>query len=271
MNGAGDRQMSWTARLLIAFALILLGAAAATWGLARYQAAARVLGVTAALSPAAQSVAQPQQQQAVAPTAPLVGVEASVADLQLRLQRVENAAAQAQGSAGRADALLVAFAARRSIDRGVGLGYLEPLLLDRFGARHPQAISTIVTTARTPVRLPDLIKEYEALRSSLLAAGPQEGFWTGVQRELGSLIRVHRADRPSTQPQARYDRALAQLSAGQVDAALAETMRLPGAPRAGPWIAKARHYVAVHRSLDEIESSALLGNPPQAETTGLAN
>ena len=41
----------------------------------------------------------------------------SRADLQLRLQRVENAAAQAQGSAGRADALLVAFAARRSIVR----------------------------------------------------------------------------------------------------------------------------------------------------------
>lgn len=270
MNGASDRQMSWTARLLIAFALILLGAAAATWGLARYQSAARVLGVAPAPAPAVQAVAQPQQQP-VAPAPPLVGVEASVADLQLRLQRVENAAAQAQGSAGRADALLVAFAARRSIDRGVGLGYLEPLLLDRFGARHPQAISTIVTAARAPVRLPDLIREYEALRPSLLGAGPKEGFWTGVKREFGSLIRVHRADRPSTQPQARYDRALAQLSAGQVDAALAETMRLPGAPRAGSWIGKARSYVAVHRSLDEIESSALLGNPPQAEPRGLAN
>ncbi len=262
MNGAGDRQMSWTARLLIAFALVLLGAAAATWGLARYQSAARVLGVAPAPVPAIQAVAQPQQPQSIAPAAQLVGVEASVADVQLRLQRVENAAAQAQGSAGRADALLVAFAARRSIDRGVGLGYLEPLLLDRFGARNPQAISTIVTAARAPVRLPDLISEYEALRPALLAAGPSEGFWTGVKREFGSLIRVHRADRPSVQPQARYERALAQLSAGQVDAALAETMRLPGAPRAGSWIAQARSYVAVHRSLDEIESSALLGNPP---------
>ncbi|MDQ3471942.1 MAG: hypothetical protein M3428_06150 [Pseudomonadota bacterium] len=245
--------------MLIALALILLGAAAATWGLARYQSAARVLGVEPAPARQAHGVAQPEQQP-VAPAAPPAGLEAAVSDLQLRLQRVENAAAQAQGSAGRADALLVAFAARRSIDRGVGLGYLEPLLLDRFGARHPQATATIVTTSRSPVRLPDLISDYEALRPALLAAAPQEGLWTSLKREFGSLIHVHRADRPSTQPRARYERALAQLSAGQVDAALAETMRLPGAPRANAWIAKARQYVAAHRALDEVESAALLGN-----------
>ena len=41
-----------------------------------------------------------------------------------------------QGSAGRADALVIAFAARRAIERGVALGYLEPLLVERFGASH---------------------------------------------------------------------------------------------------------------------------------------
>lgn len=262
MNGAGDGRMSWTARLLVAVALILLGAAAATWGLARYQPAARVLGV-APPPPSQQPVAAPverPQQPLAPPAAAPAGIEAEVADLQARLERVENAAAQAQGSAGRADALLVAFAARRSIDRGVGLGYLEPLLLGRFGARHPQAISTIVTAARSPVRLADLTSEYEGLRPALLAAGPREGLWTSIKREFGSLIHVHRADRPSTQPQARYERALAHLSSGQVDLALAETMRLPGAPRAGGWIARARQYVAVHRALDEIESAALLGD-----------
>lgn len=259
MNGAGHTGMSWTARVLIAFALILLGAAAATWALARYQSAARVLGVAPAPAPAT-AVAQPQQQPIAPPPAPLA-VQAAVADLQVRLERVENAAAQAQGSAGRADALLIAFAARRSIDRGVGLGYLEPLLLERFGGRHRQATSVVLTASRSPVRLPDLIREYEMLRPSLVAAAPQEGFLARVQRELGSLIHVHRADRPSTRPHARYERALAQLSAGQVDAALAETMRLPGAARANEWIARARQYVAAHRALDEIESAALLGDP----------
>ena len=50
-----------------------------------------------------------------------------------------------------------------------------------------------------------------------------------------------------------------RLSSGDVDQALAETMRMPGAARAADWTTKARRYVAVHRALDEIESAALLG------------
>ena len=51
---------------------------------------------------------------------------------------------------------------------------------------------------------------------------------------------------------------LEQLQNGQVDAALAETMRLPGAARAEDWVTRARRYVVSHRALDEVESSALL-------------
>jgi hypothetical protein len=57
---------------------------------------------------------------------------------------------------------------------------------------------------------------------------------------------------------------LARLEAGEVDAALAETMRLPGAGHASEWVARARRYIAAHRALDEIESAALLGNPAPA-------
>jgi len=74
---------------------------------------------------------------------------------------------------------------------------------------------------------------------------------------LGSLIEVRRADRPATNPEARYSHALQRLSSGDVDQALAETMRLPGAGNAGDWIAKARRYIGAHRALDEIESAAL--------------
>jgi hypothetical protein len=52
-----------------------------------------------------------------------------------------------------------------------------------------------------------------------------------------------------------------RLETGDVDQALAETMRLPGAANAQDWAAKARRYVAAHRALDEIESAALLGAP----------
>lgn len=264
MTGTSRTGTSWTARLVIALLLVLIGAAAATWALARYQDAAQVLGVAPRPALVAdRPVVRPSEPAAQAVvSAPSPMIDAQVADLRSRIERVENAATEAQGSAGRADALVIAFAARRSIDRGVALGYLEPLLVQRFGVQHPQAVSTIVTASRAPVRLTDLAAQYEQLRRPLLAAGPQEGVWSSFKRELGSLIHVHRADQPSTQPQARYERALAALRGGEVDTALAETMRLPGAARAREWTARARQHVAVHRALDELESAALLGSSP---------
>ncbi len=256
MNGTGYRKgLSWSARLLIGLALIIIGAAASTWALAHYQPAARFLGVVPP-PPAPQPVAQPQ-------TAPVANVPAPprgrLADVEARLSRVENATERAEGFAGRADALVVAFAARRAIDRGVALGYLEPLLVDRFGAQHQQAVATIVTASHQPVRLNDLIAEYDTLGPELRRGGPQDGWWANFRREIGSLIEVHRASRPATNPDARYSRAMQRLSAGEVDQALSETMRLPGAARASDWVAKARRYILAHRALDEIESAALLG------------
>ena len=90
------------------------------------------------------------------------------------------------------------------------------------------------------------------------SGGAQASWWTSFRRELGSLVEVRKADRPSTNPDARYSRAAHRLSMGDVDAAIAETMRLPGAAAANAWVARARRYVAAHRALDEIESSALL-------------
>ena len=266
MEPAGQGRLGWTARLLIALVLILVGAAAATWALSRYEPAARLLGIVPA-TPPEQQRALPMQEPASQPSGVAQADRAlnpaiadQIAQLQARIQRVESESEEVQGSAGRADALLIAFASRRAIDRGVALGYLEPLLVDRFGTRHPQAVATIVTASRSPVRLTELITQYQDLEPQLLGPAPDEDLWSGIKRGFSSLITVRSSDRPSSRPQARYERAFAHLMSGEVDAALAETMRLPGAPRARDWVASARQYVAVHRALDEIESSALIGN-----------
>jgi hypothetical protein len=254
--------MGWAARLLVALVLILIGAAAAIWALAHYQPVARVLGVVPPTPPPAEVLkpaAAPPPAAAVQP-APAVAEKARIAELEDRLNRVENATQRAVGSAGRADALVVAFAARRAIDRGVALGYLENLLIQRFGPQHQAAVATVITASHQPVRLEDLTAQYEALGPELRRGGPQDSWWTSFKREIGSVIEVHRAERPAVNPEARYNRALQRLSSGDVDQALAETMRLPGAPRAADWIAKARRYIAAHRALDEIESAALLAD-----------
>jgi hypothetical protein len=261
MNGA--KSMSWSARLLIGLVLIIAGAGAAAWGLAHYPKAARLLGVTPN-QPQAVMTPRPIVMNPTSAQQPTIGSgdpaqTARVAELEQRLSRVENATQRAEGFAGRADALVVAFAARRAIDRGVALGYLENLLVDRFGAQHQPAVATIITASHQPVRLNDLIAEYDALGPDLRQGGPQDSWWTNFRRELGSLVEIHPADRPAANPDARYRRAVQRLASGDVDQALAETMRLPGASRAGDWVAKARRYVASHRALDEIESAALLG------------
>jgi len=221
MERAGTRDaMGWGARLLIALVLILAGAAAATWGLAHYQPAAKLFGV-AASAPAPQQpklVIQqvPQQQPSSAGTLnPAIAEQ--IGQLQARLQRVESESQEVRGTAGRADALLIAFAARRAIERGVGLGYLEPLLLDRFGRTHSRSVATIVTGSHSPVRLNDLVNQYRDLGPQLRSGAAREGVWAQFKRELGSLIQIRRADRPSTQPDARYLRALSALEDGEVD------------------------------------------------------
>ena len=260
MNGTRNG-MGWGARLLLALVFILVGAGAAVWSLAHYPPAARTLGVVPPTPPpvAAPKPAAAQQPQPTTPGA--AGNSARIAALEQQLSQVQNASERAEGFAGRADALVVAFAARRAIDRGVALGYLENLLVDRFGAQHQAAVATVITASHQPVRLEDLSSEYEGLGPVLRRGGPQDSWWTNVQRELGSLVEVHRAERPAINAEARYNRALRRLSSGDVDQALAETMRMPGAARASDWTAKARRYVAAHRALDEIESAALLAGP----------
>jgi hypothetical protein len=265
MTGKG---MSWSARLLIGLVLIIVGAGAAAWGLAHYPRAARLLGITSAGQPQAVLTPKPVVMNP-APPEPAARQSnpvdaARIADLEQRLANVENATHRAEGFAGRADALVVAFAARRAIDRGVALGFLEPLLVDRFGGQHQRAVATVITASHQPVRLNDLIAEYETLGPTLRGSGPQDSWWTNFQRGLGSVIAIHRADRPSSSPDARYRHAAERLSSGDVDQALAETMRLPGAARATGWTDKARRYIAAHRALDEIESAALLTGPNPA-------
>jgi len=269
MNGTRTG-MGWGARLLVALVLIIVGAAAAVWALGHYQPAARFLGIVPAQQPVLltpKPVVMNPAPQASAGQPPVSGqAEAQkIADLENRVAAVESATQRAEGSAGRADALVIAFAARRAVDRGVALGYLENLLVDRFGPQHRAAVATVITASHEPVRLDDLISEYDSLGPDLRRGGPQDSWWTNLRRELGDLVEVHSTERPATNPEAEYERARQRLASGNVDQALAETMRLPGAARAGDWIAKARRYIAAHRALDEIESAALMPGPNPGE------
>ncbi len=265
------------AYLLLPALFFLLGLAAMVWILTRWDAAAQSLGLGSEPPPAvmeAQPAAAPVQARP-APTpgaAPLLSSEALVIDpelarrvgtLEQRLGQVGSEARSASGNADRAEGLLVAFAARRALDRGVSLGFLEALLRQRFGASQPRAVGMIIAAAREPVTLQELQDGLQEIGPQLVGAGPEQGWWEAFQAELGGLITVRRQDTPSTEPAERLRRATRRLEAGQAEVALAEVLRMPGRDNGRDWIMKARRYVAARGALDTIETAALL--EPRAE------
>lgn len=246
--------------ILIAF---LAGLAAMVWLLSAWPQGVRLLG----LAPVTARPIVMAPQRLAAPIAP-GDVPQRIAQLETRIDRVDRASREAVGNADRAEGLLVAFAARRALDRGVALGYIEGLLRERFADTQRAAVATIITVARRPVTLEQLQQGLGDLGTNLTASAPDDSWWTATRRELGSLITIRREGSTSTVPVERLQRARDRLAAGQVDVALAEVLRLPGQQRAGRWIGEARRYVAARRALDTIEAAALLD--PTRQTTDAA-
>jgi hypothetical protein len=178
--------------------------------------------------------------------------------LEERLAQLDLQSRAAVGNADRAEGLLVAFAARRALDRGVQLGYLETLLRERFGGSQPQAVATVLTAARQPVTLADLQKGLQEASRDLGSGSQSQSWWSAFKTELATLGRIRRAGTPSIIPSERLERARDSLEAGQVDVALLEVLRMPGRDKAQDWIIKARRYVAARRALDTLETAALL-------------
>lgn len=183
---------------------------------------------------------------------------ARVRDLEQRMARISVSAEAASGNAARAEGLLVAFAARRALDRGVALGYIEGQLRERFGDAQPREVATVIAAARQPITLEELQISLNELGPELAGGGSNASWWDGFRREVGELLVIRKAGTPSPAPSERLIRAKRRLSGGQVDAALAEVARMPGRARAENWMAAARRYIEARRALDAIETAAIL-------------
>ncbi len=203
-------------------------------------------------APAADEVAQPAEVRQDA-------LEARIAAMEQRLSQIDLRTEAASGNSARSEGLLVAFAARRALDRGAPLGLLEDQLRLRFADAQPNAVNTIITAARKPVTLDQLVARLESLAPSLSATpAAQLGTWDKVKHELSNLFVIRHDSTPSPAPANRLDRARLSLGAGRIEEAVAEVQKLPGAGDAESWIADARSYAASRAALDLIETTALL-------------
>lgn len=199
------------------------------------------------------------------------GLDQRLAAAEQRLTRLDLQAQAAAGNAARAESLLIAFATRRSIERGAELGYLADQLRLRFGDQWPNAVSTIIEFSRNPVRLDSLTARLEGLSPQLAdsAEGPS---WGAFKREMKQLFVFRRQTTPSPQPQKRMERARWALEQGRLSAAIEEVRGMPGAAKAQSWIADAERYRKAMEALEVVETAAVLdqrglrdgaGNPVQ--------
>lgn len=247
--------------LLLLIVALIGGMGAMAWLFYRFDNVAQIIKPTVpvvvpptpAARPASINIAPP-------PPAAVVGaiVDERIDRIEERVEDIDERATAATSEAHRAERLLIAFAARRAIDRGAPLGYLEGVLRERFGNVEPQAVATVISVSRQPVTIGQLRDKLEALRPQLASSGEETSWLTTVRRELADLIVIRRADAPPATAVDRFSRAQEDLAAGHVDAALAEVAKLPGRQAAAGWIGDARRYVQVRVALDRIESAALL-------------
>ncbi|MEH3041160.1 MAG: hypothetical protein PGN21_13970 [Sphingomonas paucimobilis] len=251
----------WLAIALIAF-VIGIGVTLAVlryvaprfgWGTQR-QAATPTAQPTPAVANAA-----PQPQVSALPilSAREAALAARIADLETRIVGLDSSARNAAGYATQAEDMMVIVATRRALDRGRPLEYLEGQLRDRFGGSRPDAVRTLIATAQNPVTLDDLRTALDAAAIPLTAGPANENWWDGLRREVGQLIVIRQGTTPSSRPSDRLERARRRLDTGQVEQAMAEIDRMPGAANAAAWTTAAKRYVDARKALVDLESVAL--------------
>lgn len=250
----------------------VLGAAGAGWtvyrfgdrlGLVSREAPAPVHATSAPVTPSPlPSATNSAAAQEAVKAAQIVaqqqgGLDGRLAAAEQRIARLDLQAQAASGNAARAEGLLIAFSARRAIERGEDLGFLADQVRLRFGDAMPRAVETILATSKKPVTLDQLIASLDRLAPEL-AQSSRSVTWTRLRDEIASLFVVRRDNTPSPQPARRLERARLFLQSGRVEAAIAEVERLPGAAEAQPWITEAKRYAAAQNALDLIETAAVL-------------
>ncbi|WP_374526812.1 hypothetical protein [Novosphingobium sp.] len=250
-------------RALIGVTLLAFVGGALLVGYLVWNGRIEIGGATPA-APAASQAALPSQ---AASNAAVSVLDQRLAALEARLIQIKGQADAAEGNAVHAEALLVAFAARRAIERGTPLGNLEGQLKSRFGNSQPGAVQTVIEAAKNPLTLDQLLQQLDALAPALIGTPQDETGWDRFTRELGSLFVIRHGEVASPRPADRIERVRMLLRTGKVDAAADEVALMPASPEAAAWIANARRYATTSRALDQIEGAALADPVKQAPSS----
>lgn len=187
------------------------------------------------------------------------GIDQRLAAAEQRIARLDLQAQAAGGNAARAEGLLIAFAVRRTLERGEQLGLMKDQLRLRFGAAQPNAVEAVLELANKPVTRERLVARLDRLTPQMRGE-IDEAPLAKFQREVSELFTFRRTGSDSPQPEKRLERARLRLTSGQIEQAIAEVEQLPGSQKAetAAWLADARRFDRAQKALDVLETTAIL-------------
>lgn len=263
------RKGSGTLRTVLGTAFLAFITGAAVLGYAVWDGR---LSLTAPQPVAAPSPAATAAPNATPTAAPIDAnaLNQQIATLEARLARIDLQAAAAEGSSARAEALLLSLAARRAVERGAPLGYIEEQLKARFGTARPGAVAAVVAEAKSPTTLAVLSGDLDRLGPALVGNGADDSAWSRFRRQMSGLFVVHRDPPGASAPENRLARAQLLLRSGQVEQAVEIVAALPGSKAAAEWIAAARRHGAALDALDQLDQAALAEPAALKDSSGEA-
>ena len=164
---------------------------------------------------------------------------------------------QASATVDRAESMLIAISARRAVDSGSALGYLEHELRLKFGNSNPDDVRAITDASNNPVRLATLQNQLDSASDILLSPSNDATIWDVIKKEMGELFVIRKAGSQPPQADRRLARIKTALANRDIETAILEMEKMPGAGSARDWIALAKRYMRVQQALDAIEKTAL--------------
>lgn len=235
--------------LFVAFA----GGGIATWWLADEYGLLGASGAAAVSSPDSNNA--PQAAGNVAPIPAAAGTTGGIIN---QAPALVVAGTVPSADSARGEGLLLTYVVRRTLDEGAPLGYLSEQLRLRFGASQPQAVATVISAAQAPVTRDMLRTELAALEPALMMHNKDGDLWTTIKREFSELFVLRMDGTVTVAPSQRFTRAQALVQAGDVKAAIADIVLLPGADSARAWLARAKRYDDTRTALKQLEEMALV-------------
>lgn len=259
---------SSSVRGLVIFALVCfaIGIAAMGWLLSEWTPARNLLlGKPDAATPAIS--ATPDVAALPSTTTPEIAppsTEEHMAKIEEKLAIIDQQADSASTDAARAERMMIAFAARRAIERGTALGYLEGALMRQFGGTDSGAVATVIKAGRAPVTLEQLEEGLDAARPGLVASEDGNSWFSAIWRDVGNIAVIKQEGEDRLSVDQRFDRARRALERDRVDVAVREVQALPGRKSANAWLDKATRYLQARKALDRLEAITLAVSSPPA-------